>query len=219
MEQGKEMKTMDKLALEIASKRSLIAAMETGDRQLVSVILRDFKTKQGVVKFEKVLAVPQSDRIPQLAEKNFTRIVTIITAALTLAFESMNLKRGMNPLQIVDLAEAVIDTAGEDNLAMEDLMLFLQKLVRGEYGAMYESMDIPKFMTAFEEYREQRWQQLNNIRHEQAAQHKCMGDSERSNQTDELSEHFAKMGDRMSEMKSKISDLKQENYSLKMDKL
>lgn len=193
--------------------------METGNRQQISTILRDYKTNQGVIKYDKVLAIPVMDRIPALAEKSFHKVVTLITAALTLAFESMNLKRGMNQIQIVDLAEAIIDTAGEDNLAMEDLMLFLQKLVRGEYGAMYESMDIPKFMTAFEEYREQRWQSLNNIRYEQAAQHKGMGDSERNNQTDELSEHFAKMGDRMSEMKSKISDLKQENSSLKMDKL
>jgi len=193
--------------------------MEAGNRQQISLILRDYKTTQGVIKYDKVLSIPLVDRIPALAEKNFHRIVTIITAALTLAFESMNLKRGMNQIQIVDLAEAVIDTAGEDNLSLEDLMLFLQKLVRGEYGAMYESMDIPKFMTAFEDYREQRWQQLNNIRYEQAAQHKGMGDSERSNQVDELSEHFAKLGNTISSMKTRISELKQENSSLKMDKL
>ena len=198
---------------------SLINAMETGNRQQISTILRDYKTSHGVVKYDKVLAIPTNERIPALAQKDFGKMITVISAALTLAFEGMNLKRGMNALQVVDLAEAIIDTAGEDNLAMEDLMLFLQKLVRGEYGAMYESMDIPKFMTAFEEYRETRWQSLNNIRYEQAAQHKAMGDSERSNQTDELSEHFAKLGDRMSEMKSKIDNLKQENYSLKMDKL
>ena len=193
--------------------------METGNRQQISLVLRDYKTTQGVIKYDKVLAIPLIDRIPALAEKNFTKIVTIITAALTLAFESMNLKRGMNQIQIVDLSEAIIDTAGEDNLAMEDLMLFLQKLVRGEYGAMYESMDIPKFMTAFEEYREQRWQQLNNIRYEQAAQHKVLGDTERTNQVDELSEHFAKLGNTMANLKSRVSELKQENASLKMDKL
>jgi len=192
--------------------------METGNRQQISIILRDFKSSQGVVKFDKVLSIPMADRIPQLAAKNFTKIVTIISAALTLCFESMNLKRGMNQMQVVDLAEAIIDSSGEDNLAMEDLMLFLQKLVRGEYGAMYESMDIPKFMTAFEEYREQRWQQLNNIRYEQSSQHKALGDTEKSGQVDELSEHFAKLGGTISGLRSKVSELKQENYSLKMDK-
>lgn len=193
--------------------------METGNRQQISIILRDYKNSQGIVKFDKVLSIPLQDRIPQLAAKNFTKVVTIISAALTLCFESMNLKRGMNQMQVVDLAECIIDSSGEDNLAMEDLMLFLQKLVRGEYGAMYESMDIPKFMTAFEEYREQRWQSVNNIRYEQAAQHKGMGDTERTNQVDELSEHFAKLGSTITGLKTRISELKQDNASLKMDKL
>lgn len=192
--------------------------METGNRQQISIILRDYKNPQGAIKFDKVLSIPIADRIPQLATKDFTKTVTIISAALTLAFESMNLKRGMNQMQIVDLAEAIIDSSAEDNLALEDLMLFMQKLVRGEYGAMYESMDIPKFMTAFEEYREQRWQQLNNIRYEQSAQHKVQGATERTNSVDELSEHFSKLGETITGLKTRISELKQENNSLKMDK-
>lgn len=191
--------------------------MVAGDKMQVSTILREYKTPQGTIKYDKILSIPLSDRIPALAQQDFGNIVSIITAALTLAFEGMNLKRGMNAIQILDLAEAVIDSAGEDNLAMEDLMLFLQKLVRGEYGAMYESMDIPKFMTAFEEYREIRWQQLNNIRYEQAAQHKIEGDTGRTNQVDELSEHFSKFANRISEMNSKIKDLRNENKDLRND--
>lgn len=189
--------------------------MATGNKLEVSTILREYKTQQGIVRFDKVLAIPVSERIPQLAKKDFKRIVGIITAALTLAFEGMNLKRGMNPIQTLDLAEAVIDTAAEDNLAMEDLMLFLQKLVRGEYGNMYESMDIPKFMSAFESYRETRWQELNNIRYNAAAQHKGMGDKERTQQVDELSEHFSKMASRMSELSSQAKTLRRENNNLK----
>lgn len=189
--------------------------METGNRQQISLILRDYKNPQGVVKFDKVLSIPSQDRIPQLAEKNFTKVVTIISAALTLAFESMNLKRGMNQIQIVDLAECIIDSAGEDNLAMEDLMLFLQKLTRGEFGAMYESMDIPKFMTAFEGYREERWQAVSNIRLDAAAQHKALGDTGRTGTPDELSEHFSRMGERFSEMKSQLKQTRQENIELK----
>lgn len=189
--------------------------METGNRQQISLILRDYKTPQGVVKYDMVLSIPIQDRIPQLAEKNFTKMVTIISAALTLCFEGMNLKRGMNQIQVVDLAEAIIDTSGEDNLAMEDLMLFLQKLVRGEYGAMYESMDIPKFMTAFEEYREERWQAVSNIRLDAAAQHKVLGDTGRTGTVDELSEHFSRMGERFTEMKNQLKETRQENIQLK----
>lgn len=189
--------------------------MEVGDKASVSLILRDFKTPQGVVKFDKVLSIPSDERITVLAQRDFTRVITVITAALTLAFEGMNLKRGMNPIQVVDLAEAVVDTAAEDNLALEDLMLFLQKLVRGEYGAIYESMDIPKFMTAFEEYRETRWQSLNNIREEQSAQYKCMGDVGRNGEPDELSKHFSSFADKISSMSSELKATRRENIELK----
>jgi len=189
--------------------------MVAGDKLQVSIVLREYKTLQGVIKYDKVLSIPKEERIPELAAKDFTQIVGLITAALTLAFESMNLKRGMTAIQVLDLAEAIIDTSAEDNLAMEDLMLFLQKLVRGEYGNMYESMDIPKFMTAFEEYRESRWQELNNIRYNMASQHKAIGDSERSSQTDELSEHFSKMADRFSSLNSELKQTRRENNELK----
>jgi len=140
-----------------------------------------------------------------------------ITAALHLSMESMNLKRGLTVDQEIDLAEAIIDTASEDNLALEDLMLFLQKLVRGEYAPMYESLDIPKFMEKFEIYREERHQQCRRIREEQHIQYKKSGDTGRTTQVDELSEHFSSIGERMSEMKSRINSLKDENKNLKMD--
>lgn len=189
--------------------------METGNKQAISLILRDYKTTQGVIIYEKVLSIPLSERIPEMAKKDFAMVIANISGALTMAFESMNLKRGMNATQVLDLAEAIIDTAGEDNLAFEDLMLFLQKLIRGEYGAMYESMDIPKFMTEFEKYREDRWQELVNIRHSKNSQYKGMGDNTRSNEPNELSIHFSEMANRLSEMNSKIKQLRNENNTLK----
>lgn len=98
----------------------------------------------------------------------------IVTAGLTMALEGMNLSRPMNEAQVMDLSITIIDTAGEDNLALEDLMIFLQKLVRGHYGSNYESMDIPKFMSKFEEYRQERHEALMRMREEQHAQHKAL---------------------------------------------
>lgn len=213
--ENKEIQTNNNQGLEIASRKNLIAAMEQGNKQQISVILREYKTQQGVIMYDKVLAIPKEERIPELAKNDFGKIIGIITAALTLAFEGMNLKRGMNAIQVLDLAEAVIDTAGEDNLALEDLMLFLQKLVRGEYGAMYESMDIPKFMTEFEKYRETRWQELNAIRYNTASQHKVQGDTGRTNQPDELAIHFSSMANKLSDMNSRVKDLRKENQKLK----
>lgn len=100
------------------------------------------------------------------------RAFMIVCAGVTMAMESLNLSRPMNSNQIMDLTDAILETAEEDNLSVEDLLLFLQKLTRGEYGAMYESMDIPKFMLFFEKYREKRFQAVMAIRDEQTASHR-----------------------------------------------
>lgn len=192
--------------------------METKDMRTVSLILRQYKYDSGAVNFPAVLKVPTNERIPMLAKQDFKRILMLVIGALTVAIENLNVKKRLNEIQILDLAEIIIDSSNEDYLSFEDLMLFLQKLTRGEYKLPAE-MDIPKFMEILEIYREERHQQYHQLKYEQHIQYKSMGDGTRSVKSDPLSEHFASMGDRLSSMKEKISELKQENNSLKMDNL
>lgn len=189
--------------------------MEQGNRAEMNLILRQYKDN-GRINFPMVLSIPVTERIPMLAKQDFKRINMLVIGALTLAMESLNTKRRLNEIEILDLSETIIDSANEDNLSFEDLMLFLQKLTRGEYKVPAE-LDIPKFMEIFEIYREQRHQELQEYRYNQHLQYKSLGDAGRTTQSDILSEHFASMGERMHQMKEKISTLKQENYSLKMD--
>lgn len=192
--------------------------METGNKTEMSLILRQYKHDGGAINFPAVLQVPSTERIPVLAKQDFQRVLMLIIGALTVSMENLNVKRRLNEIQILDLAETIIDSANEDNLSFEDLMLFLQKLTRGEYKLPAE-IDVPKFMEVFELYREERHQQYHAATMEKHIQYKSMGDGNRSVQSDALSEHFASMGERLSTMKERISELKQENNSLKMDSL
>lgn len=155
-------------------KPNLLNALKTGNKTGVTLSLRDFKQPNGTVNYPALFKIPSDSRLPKLAEQDFGSTLSIVTAGITLAFENMNLIRGMNNSQIIDLAETVLDSSNEDNLSLEDLMLFLQKMTRGEYGKLYESMDVPKFMEMFEIYRQERFQEIINIREEQAAQHKAI---------------------------------------------
>lgn len=190
--------------------------METGKHQQVNLILKQFKDDYGLVKFESVLSIPKEQRIPALAKQDFMRINMLIIGALTMAFKSLNLKNGLNEFQILDLSEAIIDTSQEDNLSFEDLMLFLQKLTRGEYE-ISENMNIPKFMKVFEIYREERHQQLNNIRMDKHCSFKISGDANKSSKPNELSEHFSNMASRISELSSALREQKRENKDLKYE--
>lgn len=181
----------------------------------IMIALKQYKTDVGAVNYPLVLSIPRSERLPELAKKDFITIVKIVAAALTVAFESMNLKRGMTEVQVADLAEAILDSSTEDYLAMEDLMLFLQKLTRGEYGAMYESMDIPKFMMAFETYREERHQSLLALRENKHLEHKGMGNAERTTVKSEIDEHFFSMANQLSNMRDSLRETRKENKKLK----
>lgn len=113
----------------------------------------------------------------------------------------------MTPVQINDLAEELIDTANEDNLSLEDVILFLQRLVRGQYGELYESMDIPKFMEKFEVYRQDRHNEILRIRESEHLQYKALGDATRVTSQDDLADGVGKVMERIADKNRRIKDL------------
>lgn len=147
--------------------------MESKDKFSVIQSLKQFKLPTGGANYPALFSIPTSQRLPLLAKEDLKRTAAIVTVAITSAMESMNLVRSMNADQIMDLTDAIIETSEEDNLSFEDVVLFMQGLVRGKYGSLYESMDIPKFMEKFEIYRQERYEQILAMREEQHAQYKA----------------------------------------------
>lgn len=156
------------------SRLNLINAMEAGNRQQVNALLAKYKSPEGAVNFPDLFAIKTEDRLPVLFQKNPARIASICVTAITFTMQAMNLARPMNAAQIMDLADTILESSAEDNLSLEDLLLFLQKLTRGEYGKLYESMDIPKFMQLFEVYREERFKAMKLLRDEQDVQYRAL---------------------------------------------
>ena len=189
--------------------------MAEGNHRLTNQILRQFKDDGGKVHFPTVFQIPSEHRIAEMARNNFEEVNVLIIGALTVAFENMNLKRGMNELQILNLSEIIIDQAKEDNLALEDVMLFLQRMINGEYEMSYESMDIPKFMKMFEMYREERFQNMKKLRDDKQAQFHSEGNFGRTNEPDVLSEHFARLGDSITSLKDSLKETRKEINILK----
>jgi hypothetical protein len=162
----------------------MLNALEAGDKMALNVVLKNYKTPNGSVNYNVVLAIPQTERIPMLVNsEGYKKVHTLIVAGVQLAMESLNLSNSLSAAQIFDLSDTLIDSANEDYLSLQDVVLFLQKLTRGEMGSLYSQMDIAKFMELFEIYREERFQALNIIREEQQAQHRSLGPSERWSET------------------------------------
>jgi hypothetical protein len=127
--------------------------------------------------------IPRDQRLPQIAKiYGNDKIATVLGKQITRTLMNFNLRVGMNTEQIYDLSLAIIETAEEDNLAIEDIMLFLDGLPKFKYGKVYDRMDMPTFFEMLEKYREERHKAFVNAKEEAHAQFKAMGDSNRTSQ-------------------------------------
>jgi hypothetical protein len=146
------------------------------DKVAVNKHLSKFKYL-GVVSFDKVLAINSNERLPAMIKTDEGReeVQIALTAAIKSAFSNFNLRVGLNEDQMIDLAEAIMDQSHEDNLSLEDVLLFLQRLVVGQAGKVYDRMDIPTFFELFEKYRQERHENLIRFRVEQNSQFKIQG--------------------------------------------
>lgn len=154
----------------------LTNALETGNKLEMNAALRVYKMPNGAVNYNHVLRVPTSDRILGLIQSGgYERVFKMLAGAVQVALESLNINKTLSENQVIDLVDALIDTAHEDNLSVEDVVLFLQKLVRGEAGKLAYAIDIPKFMDYFESYRQERHVEYLRAKEELHAQYKATG--------------------------------------------
>lgn len=189
--------------------------MQEGNSREMGIILKQYKTKEGIVDFPAVLSVPVEDRIAVMAKNDFNSVNLLIIGALTMAFEKINFKKSVNEFQVLDMAEAIIDEAEQDNLSMEDLLLFLQGMVRGKYQFSKDSIDTGRFLETFEQYRQERYEALLQYRENKHLELKGLGSSERSYKEDPLDEHFARLGNTINGLKESLKEVRKENQNLK----
>lgn len=154
-------------------QKPMLDVMLSGNKTEVNYALTEFK-ERGVIRFDKILAVQSDQRIPALTKtiEGRMQVSAAITASIKSAFDNINLRIGLSPDQVVEIAEQIIDQSEEDYLSLEDVLLFLQQLITGKAGKIYDRMDVPTFFELFENYREQRYQELLRIRKDQLAQHR-----------------------------------------------
>lgn len=138
--------------------------------------LSKFK-ERGAIMFPKVFEISMQDRIPELVKNETGRyeVLIALTASMRSIFSNINLRVGLNEDQLIEIAEQIIDQSHEDNLSLEDFLLFGQKFLVGEYGKIYDRMDIPTFFEFFEKYRQDRYEAIRDIREQEHAQSKVSG--------------------------------------------
>lgn len=186
--------------------------MLNGNKTELNYYLAEFK-QQGIVRFDKVLSISRDQRIPALTKslEGRMQVSAAITASIKSAFDNINLRIGLTADQTVEIAEQIIDQSEEDYLSLEDVLLFLQQLITGKAGKIYDRMDVPTFFELFENYRQERHEQLVKIKNERHQNLKSKGDSERSFQSDPISDAMLKVGDRITNLNDKLKEQREIN--------
>ena len=176
----------------------MLSVMEAGDRVEILRALQPFR-ERGIIQYSKSLEIPAGERIPALLnlERGRERISASIAASLTSAMQNINLRVGLSPEQIFELSEAIIDQSHEDNLGLEDILLFLGELVTGKAGKIYDRMDMPTFFELFEYYRQQRHSTLMDIRYEEQVNHKAQGPTDRTSEETDKDAHREALADHL----------------------
>lgn len=152
----------------------LLNAIQTGDQQLVKTMLKGFVTVQGLTNYPALMLVPSRERIPALAKTNRKDLHQVISAQIEYCMKFFNIPNGMNLEQIFLLADTIIDDSESDNLSLQDVFLFLQKLSAGKMGTIYNRLDIPTFMELLEIHRQERHEELLNFRYEEHVRNKSL---------------------------------------------
>ena len=142
-----------------------------------------FKEKGEALPLKVIELVPVNERLPALAKMyGNNKIAGILSLSITSALNNFNLRVAMTPDQIANLSYAILDEAEQDQLAIQDILLFLDGMVKYKYGKVYDRMDMPTFFEMLEKYREERHLAFINGKDEAHAQFKAMGDSNRTSQ-------------------------------------
>ena len=142
-----------------------------------------FKENGEALPLKVIELVPVSERLPALAKMyGNDKIAGILSLSITRALNNFNLRVAMTPEQIADLSFAILDEAEQDQLAIQDVLLFLDGMIKFKYGKVYDRMDMPTFFEMLEKYREERHLAFMNGKEEAHAQFKAMGDSNRTSQ-------------------------------------
>lgn len=143
--------------------------------QRVKQELARYQTR-GMTDMRKVLEIPMNERIPALLEhpENYEPIYTAVVASIRTALANIGVRVGMSEENVLELGELILESAKEDSLGLEDVLLFLGELVTGKAGKIWDRLDIPTFFELFETYRQRRYQEIKGIRDEETAQHKAL---------------------------------------------
>jgi hypothetical protein len=160
------------------TKRTLLFLVENDIAAKLKMLT--YFSKANTPDYSKLMSIPVTDRVPELSKKmGVENMGKIIMAEVTKFQNCFNVIRPMNAFQIAECAYAIIQSAEEDYLSLEDLILFFAGAKQSKYGKVYDRLDQQVIFEMLEVYRQERHATYLAMKEEQHSNHKSAGINER----------------------------------------
>ncbi|MFL5809122.1 MAG: hypothetical protein ACJ749_06335 [Flavisolibacter sp.] len=150
--------------------------------ELIASLAYHQYTKDGQVDFESLLSIPLAERIPGLInESGLKRMHKLIITLLQQFCLSITLPKSkkLTETKISVCACDLILASEEDQLSIEDLILFFELAKNGRYGKFKTLLTHYSIMEKLEQYREDRYKAYLDIVKRKQSEYKSEGPVER----------------------------------------
>jgi hypothetical protein len=149
---------------------------------IASLAVKQYFTADGA-NFEALLSIPLSERIPSLiSEYGLKRMHRLLKTILNEFCYSIALPKSkkLTETKTSVVACDLILVADEDQLSMEDLIVFFELAKNGRYGKIRNLLTHYSIMEKLEEFREERYQTYVRIKEKKEADVRSLGPTERT---------------------------------------
>lgn len=165
------------------AKRAPKQYVNTLEYELITNLVQQQYSKDGEVNFPLLLSIPLQDRIPALVQefgvKRMYNLLLMIVKAFTFSLPIPKTKK-LNDTRMSVCACDLILTAQEDQLSLEDIILFFERAKAGKYGPIKSLLSHYQIMSLLDQYRAERHEAFMKIKVEKDAELKTLGPTERS---------------------------------------
>jgi hypothetical protein len=148
---------------------------------IASLAVKQFSVAEGA-NFEALLSIPLSERIPALISeyglKKMHRLIKTILMEFCYSIALPKSKKLTETKTSVVACDLIL-VADEDQMSMEDLIVFFELAKNGKYGKFKSLLTHYSIMEKLEQFRQERYETFVRIKEKKEAEVRLLGPTER----------------------------------------
>jgi hypothetical protein len=135
-------------------------------------------TRDGEIDFASLLSIPLTERIPALMReyglKRMQRLIKMVLQEFCFHVPLTKSKK-LTETRVAVVSCDLILAAEEDQLGLEDLIVFFEMALKKKFGKFRSVLTHYEIMEKLEQYRQQRFEALVQLKQQKAESYKAMG--------------------------------------------